>query len=178
MLHDTSHLKGAYCGPTAIVAVTGADIETVYAIIRRRRRAIERERYGRVLKGGMVLTDNGRNKKIVGLATSTLKIVMARLGWRVIETFKPKLKPVVRGWGHQRETITLRMFCEDRGHMGPYIVWVTGHYVVVENGMITDTQCRTPIPWQQYPKLKWHVQEAWRFAGRQRRDPAVEFTLA
>jgi len=144
----------AFCGPTAIAAVTGTPISKVHKMVRRLRADKEREWRGRVLNGGRVKDLLGRRMPVKGMHNRELVEIMRRLGFKVKHARWP-----VPG----RRTETLQAFCEDRGHMGPFIVNVTGHYVAVSHGMICDTLKRTPVPFAEYPKLRSRVKAFWHF---------------
>jgi hypothetical protein len=145
-IYDTK--AKAYCGPTAISAVGNVPISKIHKMIRRVRSDYERGYRGRVLNGGMVKDIRGYKKRIVGVSNSELLQVMKRLGF--------KSKPHAGG-------MTLRQFCEDRGHMGPFIVNVTGHYIAVSHGMVCDTCTKSVARWQDYPRLRWRVKRFWLF---------------
>lgn len=152
MLHTPDYGDGArpFCGPTAIAAVTGESFKTIYKKIRRYRSERERPRAGgRILRGGSVLDCLGRKIPIRGMGNIELLEVMRRFG------FKPK--------PHQEHGMTLRAFCDDRGHIGPFIVNVTGHYVAVSHGMICDTKTKVPVPIAEYEKLGYRVKRYWLF---------------
>lgn len=176
MLHTPNiDRKGrAYCGPTAIAAVTGEPVTKIEKMIRRIRSDGERKRYGRILYGGGVKNRDGRRLPIRGMYTWEMKKVMKRLGY----------KPV--GYGHHKNRNaprTLREFCDDKGHLGVFIVEVTDHFVAVSRGMICDTMHKEPVPWQEYRKLSRRVVQWWRFnerkidVERRREEPEVQDTL-
>lgn len=129
----------AYCGPTAISAVANEPISKIRKMIRRVRKENGRRTKDR----------NGRRIPVRGVGDMELLAVMKRLG------FASK--------AHTESGMTLRAFCEDRGHMGPFIVTVSGHYVAISHGMICDTYTKAPVPCEQYPKLGCRVKRFWKF---------------
>ncbi len=152
MLHAVNRdvKGGVYCGPTAIAAITGQPVSVIYKKIRRVRAEGDRRRYGKVVNGGNVKRSDGNKRRIVGTHNWEVLKVLKRLGYNA----------VAKG----AEVMTLRAFCEDRAHLGPHLINVTGHYVTVSRGMILDTRTGyVPIPWQNYPRLGWRVQRWWRF---------------
>lgn len=151
MLHVVD-VDRVYCGPTAIASITNAPIPLVYKKIRRVRGDNERRWRGKILKGGAVLDSRGRKIPIKSLGSSILLLTMKRFGFKFKE---------IPGGG------TLREFCEDRGHLGPFIVMVSGHYVAVSRGYICDTYTSgKPVPWTEYSGLGRHVRQAWLFSGK------------
>jgi hypothetical protein len=140
-----------YCGPTAISSITGFPPSKVIKMIRRVRADHERKYYGRVLHGGRVKRIDGRRMPVKGTSNGEVLEVLRRAG------FKPTKK------GSPDKT-SLRQFCDDYGHTGPFLVEVTGHYVTVSHGMICDTRTGyTPIPFAEYKKLRWMVKRWWKF---------------
>lgn len=129
--------------------MTGAPFDKVYKMVRRYRGERERRTRGRILNGGWVRDINGRKLPIRGMYNSELLEIMRRLGF--------KSKP------HQEWGMTLREFCENWGHMGPFIVNVTGHYVAVSHGMACDNTSKVPVPIAEFPRLGKRVKRFWLF---------------
>lgn len=141
-----------WCGPTAAAAITGLPISRIHKMIRRVRSEHERKMCGRILNGGSVLDVNGRRMSVRGTYPSEIITIMKRAGY-----------PVIGRW---RGPMALRAFLEDRAHLGPCIVEITGHFIAVSRGMLCDTYTKTPVPWQQYPKLRRQARRAWYFQSR------------
>ena len=141
MLHEPIMDDGprAYCGPTALAAVSGHPISKV-------KRAIRSAWSG---TRAQLRTENGRLYPVRGVSTVALIEAAEKIGLTVKEC--------------GRFNGTLGAFCDDRGHMGPFIVHVTGHYVAVSSGMICDTITKHPVPISEYPHLRCRVREWWRF---------------
>lgn len=119
-------------------------------MIRRIRSEKERKLYGRIVRNGNVLTDTGRKRKIVGTWGNEIAEVMKRLG------YSSKELPC---YGK----LTLREFCEDSGHMGPFIVMTSNHFVAISHGAICDTITKHPIAWTEYKGLRSRIQKVYRF---------------
>jgi len=142
MLHTPVYDTGAshvYCGPTAISAVSGEPISKIHKMLRRARKEW----------GGWVKDDRGRRLPIKGVYNSEMLKVMKRLGYKAIP--------------HVEHGMTFREFLDDRGHMGPFIVNVTGHYIAVSHGMLCDNSTKTPIPVSEYSGRNKRVQRFWLF---------------
>ena len=142
--------KSEFCGPTAIAAVTGASLEEV-------RDAIRQER-------GPQLRSDGGYMPIMGLTVVELLGAMDHLGWKVIEEDK---------WCDRAELTraklcTLGEFAYNRGHGGPYIVNVTGHFVAIGFDEFCDT--RSIMVTDLDRAMKWRnmagkwVKNWWKFA--------------
>jgi hypothetical protein len=106
---------------------------------------------------------------VSGMSNAELLEVMRRLAYPIKDQGEHES---IVGSGAMKGT-TLREFCEDRAHMGPFIVNVTGHYVAVSRGMICDTFTKEPKPWSEYPKLRTRVQRWWKFPELTSEEAAV-----
>jgi hypothetical protein len=144
MLYEPIHdVKGkGWCGPTAISSITQTPISTIQKMVRRVRSDCEKAYYGRRIK-------RDRKLPVRGMYKSEVVQVMKRLKFKTSE-FKPY-------------TGTLAAFCDDRAHLGPFIVQVTGHFVAVSQGMICDTWSKKPVPWREHPLLRKQVKFYARF---------------
>lgn len=154
MIHPVVHDAGGklYCGPTALAALTGFPTSKVFKMVRRVRADRDRKHYDRVPKGGGVLDINGRKKPIKSMQNHEMLTVLHRAGLKSCAIGVPE------------NHLTLGQFCDDKGHMGPFLVNVSHHYVVVYKGQIIDTMTkRAPIPWREYKKLRTKVVQWWRF---------------
>jgi len=153
-----------YCGPAAISSITGAKTSLIYKKIRRIRNTREKSiRQGNRLLGGSVFALDGKRIPIRGMYNGEIVETMKRLGWPVKERSGDEIAfSLARTISLPNRS--LRSFCENRAHMGPFIVETTRHYVAVSHGLICDTRTNgVPIPWQQYPKLSRRVRKWWRF---------------
>lgn len=154
-INDVGHRP--YCGPTAIAAITGAPISVVYKKLRRVRADGDRRRYGKVVNGGNVKRVDGKKRRIVGTGTTEVLKVLKRLGYPVVARLPQHKRPA---------GITLRQLCDDRAHLGPHLVEVTGHWIAMSRGMLCDTHRRTPVPWKEHPLLRSKVIAWWVFPER------------
>ena len=141
----------AFCGPTAMSAVTGLPISEIRDAIRQ--------------ATGNITTTNGAAWPIMGVSDDHLIKAMVLLGWRVAES-----------WSEPAPTrkYTLDEFARDHGDRGPFIVNVTGHYVAISEGEFCDTFTKLPCnlfagvldrKWYGHRKRKgstW-VRRWWRF---------------
>ncbi len=154
MLYDAIRdVKGkGWCGPTAISSITQTPISKIQKMVRRVRSDSERKRFGRVLIGGLAKRCDGGKMPVRGMYNSEIIEVMRRLKFKVVHKSEKDYKG------------TLGQFIFDCGHMGPFIVCVTGHYVAVSKGMICDTFTDgKPIPAATYSKLRSQVKVYWQF---------------
>ena len=142
-----------YCGPTAIMAVTGCKGSDVSAAIRQAR--------GFILDAGRPPGWRGRRYRVTGVSTKDLITAMEILGWIVTE------EGLVRIFRPYR----FSQFLTDHGHRGPFIVNVTGHYLAVSHGEVCDGATTIiPIEIDRYLKgrgFKYHqswVQHWWKFS--------------
>jgi hypothetical protein len=106
----------AFCGPTAMSAVTGKPISVVRDAVRQ--------------ASGKIHKSNGSAWPVMGMHNADLVAAMRLLGWRVAEEW------------HEPEggkPYTLDSFARDRSYDGPFIVGVTGHYVAISQGEFCDT---------------------------------------
>jgi Protein of unknown function (DUF3102) len=111
----------AFCGPTAMSAVTGEPISVVRDAVRQ--------------ASGKIHKSDGSAWPVMGMHNADLVAAMRLLGWRVAEEW------------HEPEggkPYTLDSFAKDRGHDGPFIVAVTGHYVAISQGEFCDTITELP----------------------------------
>lgn len=154
MLYDAIRdVKGkGWCGPTAISSITQTPISKIHKMVRRVRADRERERFGRVLIGGSAKGVDGRRMPVMGMYNSEILEVMKRLKFKVL-----KQENNYKG--------TLKSFIDDCGHLGPFIVNVTGHYIAVSHGMICDTYTDgKPIKATEYQALRKQVKVYFQFA--------------
>jgi len=127
--------KRPYCGPRAISILTGVPTSRAEFMIRRIRRGYRNAA--------------GRQLPIKGTYTGEVRKVLKRLGCKV-EDFKTTEPTVIR-------------FAADVQHAGTFLVNVTGHYLVVDAGMIADGSTdMKPVPAAEFRKPAWRVQRAWR----------------
>ncbi len=151
MLHEPiKDVKRAWCGPTAISSIAQQPISKIEKMTRRVRADSERKRYGRVLKGGNAVTPTGKRKKVNSMWPGELIEVMRRLKFKLVE------RKSFNG--------TLRAFCDDYGHSGPFIVFTNGHFLAVSKGMLCDTLTKKPIPMHEYPHPNCRMKEYLKFA--------------
>ena len=149
MLHTPydSDQKKTYCGPTAISAVTGVSISKIHKMIK----DIRKERkFGWIATSGhYVRVKQRRGNRIAGITNSETWTVMDRLGYRVITTLE--------------KGMTLRDFCDDQEHTGPFIIHTGHHHIAFSHGMMCDTTSKVPVPWKKFPRLKRRVKGFYQF---------------
>ena len=132
----------AFCGPTAMSAVTGIRISEIRETIRKIRGTV---------------ASNGAAMPVTGLANDELIQAMELLGWKIAEKADCETD-------QRKEVFRLGEFLDANGHLGPYIVNVTGHYYAVSHGEICDTFTCLPKPIERFRKgrARW-IQRWWRF---------------
>lgn len=140
--------KRAWCGPTAISCITQVSISKIYKMIRRIRgpqfRYVERKRGWGYIKKRV-------KGAIMSMYDDETLLVLERLG------FTPKACP-------KYGKLSLRQFCEDSAHTGPFLISTHNHYLVVSHGAICDTLTKGGVvAWTDYPKLRCMVTKVWRF---------------
>lgn len=146
MLHTPNYdVRGrAFCGPTAMAAVTGMPISQIREIIR--------EVWG-------TTKSNGAAMPVMGLDNASLLTSMLRLGWKVAETADCE-----NDVGQRRDRFRLGDFLDANGNGGPFIVNVTGHYYAVSQGEICDTFTCLPKDIARFKKGRYRwVKRWWRF---------------
>lgn len=140
-----------YCGPTAIMAVTGCSGSDVSAAIRQAR--------------GHILNHTpdwqGGSWRISGVSNTDLILAMSFLGWFVDDRM---------GDAKSMKPYRFSTFLAEHGNDGPFIVNVTGHYLAVSHGEVCDASTTIlPIEIDRYLKgrsYKYHqswVQNWWKF---------------
>jgi hypothetical protein len=155
MLH-TPHYDvstAAYCGPTAMSAITGRPISEIRYEIRRWWK-----------DSGVPNKSNGHALPIMGIANTDLTTTMWRMGWQIIDQMKQFQASDFKGWA---KPYTLDQFFKEHGSDGPYIVEVTGHYLAVSHGEVCDTYTKLPIPIERWKRgrKRW-VKNWWQFSLR------------
>jgi hypothetical protein len=130
----------AFCGPTAMSAVTGEPISVIRDAVRQ--------------ASGKITTANGAACPIAGVSNENLIAAMRLLGWHVVEQWSELA---------DGKPYTLDDFARDRGHDGPFITNVTGHYVAISQSEFCD-------PFTCLPKdLFGGVLDRTWFGGRKRK---------
>lgn len=154
MLHKPNHdvRTQAFCGPTAMSAITGLPISLIRDAVRE--------------VSGLIETASGAAHPIMGMRNAWLTDAMALLGWRVIESEEYRQPHIRRNYQSPMSPPRLGDFCAERGNDGPFIVNVTGHYVAVGFGEICDTFTSIPIDISGYNRRmgRW-VLRWWKFAA-------------
>lgn len=131
-----------YCGPTAIMAITGLPGSEVRDAVRQAR--------------GDIRDASGAHMPVMGMSNTDLLATMTVLGWNVAEEWtapdgKLRLVDNPKGsWIGPHGTLRsykrpdgfkpypFSDFLRERGDGGPYIVNVTGHYMAVSAGEVCD----------------------------------------
>ena len=148
----TPQTNGArhYCGPFAIATITGESFEAIYKRLRS-----DRSKHGRRNRDA-----RGRLKPVRGTYTFEVVRVLGRFGFNATKLGLHGSK-------------TLRQVCEDFAHLQcPLLINVTGHFMVLKQGMLCDTHTHEPIPWTEYRQLKLQAKQLWHVTPKRRRTPA------
>lgn len=117
--YDVRH-DSAFCGPTAISAITGLPISEIRDAIRQ--------------ASGKVRRSDGSAWPVRGIYDRDLISAMKKLGWRVAE----------QGEAAKQKRQRLYDFARDHGDAGPFIVSVSRHYVAIGGGEFCDTSTCLP----------------------------------
>lgn len=130
------HVEGfAFCGPTAIAAITGQPLETVIAAVTAHR-----------AKHGTPRRLRNRGAVVRSMFASEIAPVCEALGWRAEE--------------HHGACMTFAQWQRVR-KQAPYVVLVTGHFVAVSGHWFVDTRYREPIPLTRAPYRRMRVKRYW-----------------
>lgn len=145
MLHTPNYdvRTRAFCGPTAMSAVTGQPISLIRDVLRSFRGT----------------KSNGHARAIMGVGNKELLAAMSMLGWRVIDESGD-----TDNRDNPMDVYRLGNFLDDHQDRGPYIVCVTGHYYAVGGGEICDTHLMLPLPVGRFRRgrQRW-VKRWWKF---------------
>ena len=146
MLHTPNYdiRTRAFCGPTAMSAVTGEPISVIRDAIRH--------------VSGRVETADGRAYPVMGVSSEDLVDAMQLLGWEVIEKRETE--------NNRRNIFRLGDFLDEYSNDGPFIVCVTSHYYAVSHGEICDTAICLPKEITRFKRgrARW-VQQWWKFSS-------------
>ncbi len=148
MLHTPNYdVRGrAFCGPTAIAAITGEPISVIREVIRSQ----------------IGTKSDGTAMPVMGISNTVLLGTMTVLKWRVINesgsTDNRLNRMDVFRFGDFLNHIQMHE------HDGPYIVNVTGHYYAVDADEICDTHTKIPLEIHRFKRgrRRW-VQRWWQF---------------
>ncbi len=147
MLHTPNYdvRTRAFCGPTAMSAVTGEPISVIRDTIRQ--------------ASGRIETSDGRAHPVMGVASEHLVEAMAMLGWEVVDKVETENEI------NKRDIFRLGDFLDHHGNDGPFIVNVHGHYYAVSHGEICDTFTCLPKDIVRFRRgrRRW-VKRWWKFA--------------
>jgi hypothetical protein len=132
----------AYCGPTAIAAVTGAPISIIRDVIRAQ----------------IGTKANGHAMPVIGISPTTLVKTMQVLGWEVVATTDCQTSSRVYRLDDFLELVQMGTV------KGPHIVWVTGHFYAVDDDEICDTYSKIPLEIHRFKRgrMRW-VKRWWKF---------------
>lgn len=136
----------AFCGPTAMSAVTGQPISIIRGVLQSFRGP----------------KSNGHNRAIMGVGNDEMLAAMAVLGWRVVDQMRHPKASEFRGWYNPPK---LRDFLDYvQMNEGAFIVNVTGHYIAASETEVCDTYTALPIPIAKWKRsLGRHVKNWWKF---------------
>lgn len=136
---------GAWCGPSALAAITGKSVvEVEDAILAYRKRNPPPRR------------NRGHRGRVVSMWWSEVEPVCKALGWRVIENLRHG-NPTFAAWRRTRSGI------------GPYLVLITGHFVAVSGHWFVDSNNREPIPATKYRHQRTRVKRVARLEPMEHR---------
>ena len=147
MSHGLNAAPGtAFCGPTAIAAITGATPEDVERLVIAYRKTMPPPRRSMPKRGRPVST----------MWLNEIAPIMGKLGWTLIDHRQAHCQRVTFAqW--QRET---------RGKRGTSVVLVTGHFVAVSGDWFVDSCNRNPIPLSKAPLRRKRVTACLTFEPR------------
>jgi hypothetical protein len=160
MLHTPNYdIRGrAFCGPTAIAAITGEPISVIREVIR--------SQIGTKIDGTAM--------PVMGISNKVMLRTMEELGWRVIKS-DSHAQQIRRQLGDDEDVLTpaemdiVRFgdfldYVQMHEHVGPYIVNVTRHYYAVDADEVCDTHTQIPVEIHRFKRgrRRW-VQKWWQF---------------
>jgi hypothetical protein len=161
-LHTPHRNAGSsrYCGPTAIMAVTGVAGSDIVDAVRQVR--------------GDILSASGARMPVSGMSNKDLIATMALLGWGVVEAWEAQdarlrlVSDPEAGCGRLArpegfKPYPFSQFLSEHGNDGPFIVNVTGHYMAVAHGEVCDAAATVlPTDIDRYLKrAKGGYRNAW-----------------
>lgn len=129
----------AFCGPTAMSAITGIPVSECIDAVRQAR--------------GDIRGADGRRMPVMGVSNNHLVQAMEVLGWKGLRFTPP-------------ERLRLGEWIAKLGAPNPSIKWivnVTGHYIAFGGGEFCDTRCPLPLPIEKCPRRGRWVQHWFRF---------------
>lgn len=142
MLHPVVNSTGekAWCGPTVVSAITGADIVAVKALIKRYR---------------------GSRRAVKGTSWYELQAVLRSLGWDMTLSLNAmEERPTLAQWYREHRAFVR----EHRPDLkrAIYIVNVTNHWVVVGGQWFCDTFTKGhPVRFTQAPRKRKRVEKVY-----------------
>jgi hypothetical protein len=154
MLYTPNYNTGSsrFCGPCAIMAVTGEAGSDVRDAVRQAR--------------GDIRSDSGAHMPVMGMSNDDLLAAMYLLGWRVFQSYAHLDGQYMR----------FKDFLLEHGRRdGPFIVNVTGHYMAVSHGEVCDARATSGLPIEidrylnrgKRPYKHSRVQKFWSFIKRE-----------
>lgn len=145
MLHTPNYdvRSRAFCGPTAISAVTGEPISLIRDVIRSQ----------------IGTKSNGHARAIMGLSNELLLSTMTLLEWRCVaksgDTENQSNRHDIFRFGDFLDTLQMK----EAGL--PYIVCVTGHYYAVDQDEVCDTATKIPIEIHRFKRGRQRWIKCW-----------------
>lgn len=154
-MHGTlkSVLGEAYCGPTAIAAITGAPVAKVERIILDRRRQMRR-----ALECGGSIWPEARApervrsewfERVVGVDSNEIAPALRKLGWCVVARTQYFQRVTFANWRRMTEH-----------ERGTYVVYFCDHVVAVSGELFCDSLNQNPIPLSRADVQRCLVQHA------------------
>jgi hypothetical protein len=128
---------GAFCGPTAVAAVTGVKPERVEELVLAWRAIHKPPTRG----------CRSKQRPVTTMWSSEMEPILNRLGWRVTRVRHD----------YTRHAQTFAAWQRGRDREATYILLVTGHFVAVSGRWFADSHHRTPIRLTQAPNRRKRV---------------------
>ena len=151
----------AFCGPTAIAALTGlSTAEVEAAVLRYRRQCLEPKP-----RAAMLLA-------VKGMWASEVQGVLGMLGYRVVEHTELWDPEDWGGCGYPTFTSWLRYY-KHHPENALWLVSITRHFVAVYGDWFCDTRHREPIELRNLKSYaRARVREVWRIEAIQKESEA------
>ena len=127
-----------WCGPTALAIITGRTLKFCHNKLAR--------------------LEGKEPRYLKGVANCSMFTALREMGFRYeFIKFRPRVYNPVN--------MTLRKYIEEvqitEHFRGIVLVEVTGHYVVINRGMVVDNHSTVPLPVREHPMWRKQMNEAW-----------------
>lgn len=148
----------AFCGPTAIAAITGEPVSVIRDVIRIR----------------LGTKTDGTARPVMGLSNENLLAAMAALGWFVRDTSGDTDNASNRRDIFRLDDFLDMMQMREHEEGTAYIVNVTGHYYAVDGDEICDTHTQIPIELHRFKRGRNRWVKRWWLFGRDYRVDKIQ----